>query len=1269
MQTKLWIAVILMSVLTAGTVYSQKQNSQERLKDKQTKTTVDTRIDNMGYWREKAAEGLVPVAQPIPVAPAKYTGSMISAKSVMGGKEDSPDVPVTDATNVTESENSIFVDPSDNEHILNSNNSTSYIGGGAGSLYGANYFYSSDGGLNWGGSSSGAGGGNSGDPTTAIKLDGSKMYINYISNPGGMGIAYSSDDGTSWTPKTVAPNPGQLADKNHMWIDNSSTSPYEGNLYIAWTAFGGSNNNNIVISRSSDEGVTWTSPMNLSSAVNAGSHNQGVNIQTGPNGEVYVLWTIYDGWPSDETALGFAKSTDGGATFGPSTRIIEDIRGIRTSEVGKSMRVNSFPVMAVDISTGPNSGNIYAVWTNIGEPGVNSGTDASVYMIRSEDEGAAWSTPVKINQDAFGEGKKHYLPWITCDPTNGILSAVWYDDRNVGGNQCEVFCGNSFDAGETWEDFKVSDVSFTISPIPGLAGDYMGDYLGITAYGSMVYPVWTDTRGGLFMAYTSPYVTNNLPKPTDLSIMLDEETGDITLDWLFEPAEDFLYFNVYRDGELLGTTTDLTYSDMLPDYGIFSYSVTAMHDDGESVAAAGSVQWGNAQIDVNPGVINAVLAPGESTIKTFVIENVGELELEWSINTEITSNKGSKAYCSASGGGDEYISGVMIGDIDNSSGEDGYADYTSMSTIVNMSETYEITIENGNVYSSDDLGIWVDWNQDDDFEDAGENVVCEGGNGGEGTFSITVPDDALPGDTRMRIRIKWSGEDCGDPCGATTYGEVEDYTLSVLGWLMLDPTSGVIASGESTTINVNLDAADLTEGTYTANLNIISNDPDNGIFTVPLTLLVGENILMVTPSADPSEVCPGESSQLMSNVEGGTGTYTYSWTSDPAGFSSSDADPVVNPTEATIYMLEVSDGSNTTNGQVEVAVSPLPEMPAAPTGETELCQDGDNTTYTTTGTPTAISYSWMIEPENAGTIAGTEMEGVVDWDPTFVGLASVTVAGVNECGEGVSSETLEVTIIGFPESPAAPTGETELCQDGDNTSYATTGSTAATSYSWMIDPANAGSITGTGLEAVVDWNELYAGTATISVSGISDCGEGEYSESLEVMVYEYPNVTLEDYPSVYLDTPSFELTGGSPAGGTYSGPGVENGIFDPESAEIGVHTITYVFEENGCESYDEASIEVLEASAINEYVNGLSLEIFPNPNNGEFMVKLNALKNSTINLKVLNNLGVEVLSVKDVNVTNTWERNLNLSDLSGGIYFINIYNDETSILKKMILRK
>ena len=127
--------------------FSMAQKSQE---------AIDTRIDNMGYWKKMAAKGLVPVAQPIPVKPAEYKGSEINAKSVL--TENSTDVPVTNLTNVTESENSIFVDPNNADYILNSNNSTSWSGGTVGSLYGANYFQSANAGITWGGSYQGAGG-------------------------------------------------------------------------------------------------------------------------------------------------------------------------------------------------------------------------------------------------------------------------------------------------------------------------------------------------------------------------------------------------------------------------------------------------------------------------------------------------------------------------------------------------------------------------------------------------------------------------------------------------------------------------------------------------------------------------------------------------------------------------------------------------------------------------------------------------------------------------------------------------------------------------------------------------------------------------------------------------------------------------------------------------------------------------------------------------------------------------------------------------------
>jgi PKD repeat protein len=486
-------------VLTCSPGFAQQPN--QSAPKKTVKVQVDTRVDNMRYWMEKAEQGSTPYNPNIPIAPAIYKGSQIRSNGVK--TVNSPDVPVTNLTNVTESENSVFVDPNNADYILNSNNSTTWTGSTVGSLYGANYFQSSNAGIGWVGTPSGAGGANSGDPTTAIGLNG-REYVNFISSASGQGIAYS-DNGTTWSTATVAPNPGSMADKNHMWIDNKSTSPYEGNLYVAWTDFGGSDDAEIKTARSTDDGLTWSTPVKLSAAIAAGSHNQGVNIQTGPNGEVYAAWAVYDSWPSDETAIGFAKSTNGGATYAAGSRIISNIKGIRTTAVGKNHRVNSFPAMAVDISGGPNNGNIYIVWTNVGTPGINTGTNKSVYIIRSTNGGTSWSTPVRVNQGPNTAGKEAYFPWISCDPVTGVLSVVFYDDRNVTSTQCEVFAAYSTDAGNNWTDFQVSDVAFTPAAIPGLAGGYMGDYLGITSLNGKVYPCWTDNRGGIYMTYVSPF--------------------------------------------------------------------------------------------------------------------------------------------------------------------------------------------------------------------------------------------------------------------------------------------------------------------------------------------------------------------------------------------------------------------------------------------------------------------------------------------------------------------------------------------------------------------------------------------------------------------------------------------------------------------------------------------------------------------------------------------------------------------------------------------
>ncbi|MGE5423709.1 MAG: hypothetical protein ACM3N9_00005, partial [Syntrophothermus sp.] len=463
----------------------------------------DTRIDNMGYWRKMAALGLVPVAPVIKVPAAQYTGSKVfDSKGVL--IDDSQDIPVTTEL-TTQSENSIVVDPDNNAFILNSNNSTPQPSGGT--VYGADYYMSDDEGATWSGSKQGAGGSNSGDPAACINIAG-RYFIGFIDAQNGQSVSYSDDKGLTWTMKKVANGTVlNMLDKNHLWVDVSPASPFKGNLYNGWMV-----NNNINVSRSITNGTSWEPSMSISAGTNAGSHNQGENFKCGPDGEVYCVWSVYDSWPSDEKALGFSKSLDGGITWSTATRILNNIKGIRNTGVSQNMRTNSFPSMACDISNSPNRGALYVVWANVGVPGTNTGPDVDVYMIKSMDKGVTWSTPKRINNDPTGAGKKHYLPWIACDQANGNLAIVFYDNRNVSATQCETWMAYSTDGGNTFENMKVSDVSFTPSPIPGLATGYMGDYLSISGYNGKFFPCWADTRLGYPMTYVSP-ITLLLPAP------------------------------------------------------------------------------------------------------------------------------------------------------------------------------------------------------------------------------------------------------------------------------------------------------------------------------------------------------------------------------------------------------------------------------------------------------------------------------------------------------------------------------------------------------------------------------------------------------------------------------------------------------------------------------------------------------------------------------------------------------------------------------------
>jgi hypothetical protein len=140
-------------------------------------------------------------------------------------------------------------------------------------------------------------------------------------------------------------------------------------------------------------------------------------------------------------------------------------------------------------------------------------------------------------------------------------------------------------------------------------------------------------------------------------------------------------------------------------------------------------------------------------------------------------------YCSATTTTTTYerITNVTIGSINNTSANSSYTNYSALSTNVSVGTGYPITITIGSAYTTDRVIVFVDWNNNGVFTDAGETVYTSAIGVGPFTGGITVPAGTSTGAKRMRIRLTDTGAGPNlTSCGASSYGEVEDYTLTVI---------------------------------------------------------------------------------------------------------------------------------------------------------------------------------------------------------------------------------------------------------------------------------------------------------------------------------------------------------------------------------------------------------------------------------------------------------------------------------------------------------
>ncbi|MCK4407187.1 MAG: hypothetical protein KAV44_05900, partial [Bacteroidales bacterium] len=104
---------------------------------------------------------------------------------------------------------------------------------------------------------------------------------------------------------------------------------------------------------------------------------------------------------------------------------------------------------------------------------------------------------------------------------------------------------------------------------------------------------------------------------------------------------------------------------------------------------------------------------------------------------------------------------------------------------------------------------------------------------------------------------------------------------------------------------------------------------------------------------------------------------------------------------------------------------------------------------------------------------------------------------------------------GVPTAPPTPTGSTEVCANAEQVEYYTNSVENTDLYIWIIEPAEAGTISGIDTLITINWNGAYTGeTATIKVCGMNQSGFGPYSDNLVVNMLELPSATLSGEASI-----------------------------------------------------------------------------------------------------------------------------------------------------------
>lgn len=361
-------------------------------------------------------------------------------------------------------------------------------------------------------------------------------------------------------------------------------------------------------------------------------------------------------------------------------------------------------------------------------------------------------------------------------------------------------------------------------------------------------------------------------------------------------------------------------------------------------------------------------------------------------------------------------------------------------------------------------------------------------------------------------------------------------------------------------------ASGLVTGSYTCTITDTNN------CTTTQSFLITEPALLTAASSATAILCAGGMADITVTASGGTAPYT--------------GDGTFSVTAGT-YPYTVTDANGCT-GTTSITVTEPPAIAVSSSVVNVSCNGGNNGSIdlTVNGGTGPFTFSW-----NGGAYTTEDLTGL------SAGTYSGILTDANGCQDSGSVAITEPAVLA---ATTASSAGPSTCSGADGSiDLSVTGGTAGYTFLWNTTATTE------------DLSALTAGTYSVTVTDTNGC-----TASTTVTLSD-PNPPTVTYTSgvttLCADDASITLSGGSPAGGVYSGTAVTGGVFDPSNNVLGGNTITYSYTDPNtmCAASATAVITVNACTGIADPAAAESgFTILPNPNNGTFLLQLNAKENA-----------------------------------------------------------